>query len=166
MQSLGGKDMRLDHRVTGLQCRGLRSNLICKCRQADVDTSAATFILAVERLVRGELLEQDLCQQVRPGRTAWRDVQWCGWLRDLLARAAGELLPHRLDNLPPTRDDFKVSVMSSPSFDSLNDPQQAQYVGAAMQIADCAGVITAVPSAAYGHMKLPRSSSFVNRQAP
>nr|OAP97021.1 hypothetical protein A4U53_37355 [Rhizobium leguminosarum] len=29
------------------------------------------------------------------------------WLGDLLAFAAGELLPHRLDHLPLTRDDLQ-----------------------------------------------------------
>lgn len=55
----------------------------------------------------GELLEQDHPQKVRAGKAARRHVEGCWRLRDLLAFAAGELLPHRLDDLPLTRDDFE-----------------------------------------------------------
>ncbi len=108
MQALSGKNMRFDQTMKWLQRRGTCSDLIGQCRQADVDALAGiAFALAIERLVLGELLEQDHRQQVWPGKAAWRYMEGSRWLRDLLALATGKLLPHRLDDLPLTRDDLQ-----------------------------------------------------------
>ena len=60
MQSLGGKDMGLDQRMDWLQGRSTRADLIGKRRQAEVDAlTGIALTLPVERLMLGELLEQD-----------------------------------------------------------------------------------------------------------
>ncbi len=98
--------------VNGFQCRGACSDLIGQRRQAEVDAFAGiAFALTVERLVLGELLKQDHRQQVRSCKTAGRYVEWCRRLRDLLALAAGKLLPHRLDD----RNRCSDPTLSSPS---------------------------------------------------
>ena len=51
-----------------------------------------------------ERLEEDRRQQVRPGPATRGRMERCRGLRDLLALAAGDLLPHRLDRLPPPQD--------------------------------------------------------------
>ena len=54
-----------------------------------------------------ELLEQDHRQQARTGKAARRHMERRRRLRDLLAVPAGELLAHRLDDLPVARDHFQ-----------------------------------------------------------
>src|SRR5690606_31430755 len=100
--------MGLDQRMDGLEGCGTRADLIGKRRQAEVDALAGiAFALAIERLMLGELLEQDHRQKVRPGKAAGCHMEGCWRLRDLLAFAAGELLPHRLNDFPLTRDDLQ-----------------------------------------------------------
>jgi hypothetical protein len=54
-----------------------------------------------------ELLEHDHGQEARAGPSPCDGMKWCRRLADLLAVAAGELLPHRLDHLPLTRHRFQ-----------------------------------------------------------
>ena len=55
----------------------------------------------------GEFLEQDHSQKVRASKAVRRHMEGCWWLRNLLALAAGELLPDGLNDLPLTRDDLQ-----------------------------------------------------------
>jgi hypothetical protein len=105
MQALGGEHMRLDQRMHRLQRCGTRANLVGQCREAEVDALAGiAFALPVQRLVLGELLEQDHRQQVRSGKAARRHMEGRRRLCDLLAFAAGEFLAHGLDHLPLARN--------------------------------------------------------------
>ncbi len=54
-------------------------------------------VLAVERLVLAELLEQDHREQARPHQPAWRRMERRRRLDDTLACAAGEALAHGLN---------------------------------------------------------------------
>ena len=54
--------------------------------------------------MHAELVEQDRRQQLRADEAARRGMERCRRLADLLAIAAGELFPHRLDQLEPARD--------------------------------------------------------------
>jgi hypothetical protein len=54
--------------------------------------------------MHAELVEQDRRQQLRTDGAARRGMERCRRLADLLAIAAGELFPHRLDQLEPARD--------------------------------------------------------------
>lgn len=54
--------------------------------------------------MHAELVEQDRRQQLRTDEAARRGMERCRRLADLLAIAAGELFPHRLDQLEPARD--------------------------------------------------------------
>lgn len=50
------------------------------------------------------LLENQHRQKAGARPSSWHDVEWCRRLRDLLAIAARDLLAHRLDHLPRSRD--------------------------------------------------------------
>ena len=77
-------------------------------RDVEVDAFASVgFALPVERLMLAELGVKDHRQQARPGPAARDGMERRRRLGDLLARPAGELLPHRLDHLPLARDDFQ-----------------------------------------------------------
>jgi hypothetical protein len=67
--AIGGKHMRFDQTVQGLQNRGASTDLIGKRRQAEVDTFTGVT-LPVQRLMLAELLEQDHGQQVWPCNAA------------------------------------------------------------------------------------------------
>src|SRR5437879_1079046 len=54
-----------------------------------------------------ELLEHDHGQQARTGPSPGDGMERRRRLADLLAVAAGELLPHRLDHLPLARNHFQ-----------------------------------------------------------
>src|SRR4051794_13653910 len=54
-----------------------------------------------------ELLEHDHGQQAWAGPSSCDGMERCRRLADLLAVAAGELLPHRLDHFPLTRNRFQ-----------------------------------------------------------
>src|SRR3990170_5291136 len=108
MQSLGGQDMRFDEAVERHQRRGAGSNLIGQGGKAELDTFAGIAIaLAVEWLVRSELLEQQHRQEAGAEQSAGRDMERCRGLGDLLAIPARELLPDGLDHLPLAGDDLE-----------------------------------------------------------
>ena len=98
-----------------------------------ISLAVAHFLLsgrASGHTVLSVLLEENHRQQVGAGPAPGRRVERRRRLADLLATPAGELLAHRLDDLPLARDHTSsVSVMSSPIFDSLSEPQHAQDVG-------------------------------------
>lgn len=109
MQSLGGQDMRLDQRVDGLEGHGTSTDLVGQRRQAEIDPlSGVALALPIERLMLAELLEQDHRQQVGSGKASWRHMEGCWRLGNLLAFAAGELLPNGLNDLSLTRDGLQV----------------------------------------------------------
>ena len=100
--------MRLDQRVKRLQRRRTGADLVGQRRDGEFDAFAGIALaLPVERLMLAELLEQDHGQKVGPGKTARRRMERRRRLRDRLARPAGELLAHRLDDLPPARNNLQ-----------------------------------------------------------
>ena len=123
----------LDQSVQRAQRRRASADLVGERRQAQIDPfSRVALALPVQRLMLAELLEQDHRQQVRPGEAARRHMERRRRLRDRLALAAREPLAHRLDHLPLAGTTSSVSVTSSPSFDSLAEPQHGQLAGAAI----------------------------------
>ena len=81
-----------------------RADRVGHCGERDRDALERVAVgLPVQRLVLAELLEHDHRQKAR-ARPGPRDgVERRRRLADLLAVPAGELLPHRLDHLPPPR---------------------------------------------------------------
>ena len=91
--------------VQRFQRHGTRAHLVGQRRQAQIDALSRVAVpLPVQRQVLPVLLEQDRRQQVRARPTAWCRVEGRRRLRYPLAVPTGELLPHRLDHLPPARD--------------------------------------------------------------
>ncbi|EZP73227.1 hypothetical protein BV96_00666 [Sphingomonas paucimobilis] len=100
--------MRLDQQVERHQGGGTCAHLIGQGGKAQIHPFPGIAItLAVERLMRAELLEQQHRQEAGAKEPARRDVKWCRRLSDLLTIPAGELLPHGLDHLPLARHDLK-----------------------------------------------------------
>ena len=105
MQSLGGQDMRLDPPVERHERERSRADLVGERRQAQRHAFAGEALgLAVERLVLAVLLEQQHGEEAGAGPATRHDMEGRRWLRDRLAVPAGELLAHRLDDLPLARD--------------------------------------------------------------
>ena len=101
-EPFGRQNMSLNQRVKRLQRRRAGADLVGQRRQAEVDAFARiSLALPVQRLMLAELLEQDHGQKVGPGKTTRRHMERRRRLRDRLAVPAGELLAHRLDDLPP-----------------------------------------------------------------
>jgi hypothetical protein len=101
VQSLGRHDVPGDQPMQWRKRHGGRADLVGERRDREVNALAAVALaLAVDRLVLTELLEQHHGQQVRPHKTARRDMERRGRLRDGFTLATAELLPHRLDHLP------------------------------------------------------------------
>jgi hypothetical protein len=74
-------------------------------RRRRLDALACKLLaLPVERLVIGILVDQDHCQQARPGKAACDCVKRRLRLRYRLARPAAELLSHMLGHEPLPRD--------------------------------------------------------------
>jgi len=83
------------------------ADLVGQRGEAELDAFAGVSVgLPVERLMPAELLEHDHRQKAGAGPAARRGVEQRR-LGDALAVAAGELLAHRLDDLPPARDDLQ-----------------------------------------------------------
>ena len=100
MHALAGEHVRTDQVVQRPQQRSTTAHLVGEHRQAQLDALAPVALrLAVERLVLAVLLEQDHCQQRRPGEATRQYMERRGYLRDLLAVPAGELLAHVLHHL-------------------------------------------------------------------
>ena len=100
VNALGGQHMRADQRHQRRQRRRAGADPVGQRRDAEIDALAGKALaLAVERLMLAELAIDDRRQQVGSGAAARDRVERRGWLRDRLAGAAGELLPHRLDHL-------------------------------------------------------------------
>src|SRR5438477_2342435 len=101
VQPLSGEDMCLDPPEEGCQHRTAATHLIGQGRQAEgYALPGVAFGLAVERLMLPVLLEQDHRQQAGAGPTPGNDMERRRSLADLLAIAAGGLLPDMLDHLP------------------------------------------------------------------
>ena len=97
--------MRCDQIVQRRQRERAGADLVGHGRQADVDAlSGIALALPVQRLMLAILLEQDHRQQARASPCPRYRVEWGRRLRDVLAAPAGELLAHRLHDLPLPRD--------------------------------------------------------------
>ncbi|AMK24185.1 hypothetical protein K426_16265 [Sphingobium sp. TKS] len=108
MQSLGGKDVGFDQEIERHQRGGAGADLIGQSGKAQVHAFPGIAItLAVKRLMRAELLEQQHRQEAGAKEPAGRDVERRRRLGDLLTIPAGELLPHGLNHLPLSRHDLK-----------------------------------------------------------
>jgi hypothetical protein len=108
VQPLGRMHMLRDQGVErGQHGRG-STDMIGHCRDVQVNAfPGVAFALAVERLMRPVLLEQDHRQQAGPDPGAGDDMIGCRWLGDLGAVAAGELLAYGLPHEPAARDDVE-----------------------------------------------------------
>ena len=88
VQALGGQHMRLDQAMQRPQRRGAGPDLVGQRGEAEIDAFAGIALaLPVQRLMLGELLEQDHRQEVRAGKAARRHMEGCRRLGDLLAFA-------------------------------------------------------------------------------
>ena len=105
MQTFCRQHVGRDQVMQRLQRHGASAHLVGQCRQAQIDALSRVAVpLPVQRQVLPVLLEQDRRQQVRARPTARCRVEGRRRLRYPLAVPARELLPHRLDHLPPARD--------------------------------------------------------------
>jgi hypothetical protein len=108
MNALGGEDMRLDQLKQRLERRRAGADMIGHGRYRELDPLARILLaLPVERLVIGILRNQHHRQQARAGKAPRDRVEGCGRLGDLLAIAAGELLPHMLGHQPLPRNNIE-----------------------------------------------------------
>jgi hypothetical protein len=108
MQPLGREDVRLDPPEDRLQHGTTGADLIGQGRQADRHAFlGVAFGLTVQRLMLPELFEHQHRQQARARPAARDHMEWCRRLADTFAVAAGELLAHVLDHLPPPRNDLQ-----------------------------------------------------------
>jgi len=108
VDALGREHVRLDQLVERRQHRRTGADMIGHGRDRELDPLAGKLIaLPVERLMVGVLVDQDHREQARPGEAARDHVEGGGRLRDRLARAAAELLPHVLGHEPLPRHDVE-----------------------------------------------------------
>ncbi len=78
MQPLGRQHMRLDQPIERPQRRRAGADLAGERRDAELDPfPGEAFALPVQRLVLGELVEQDRGEELWAGKAARRDVE--GW---------------------------------------------------------------------------------------
>ncbi len=104
MKSLGRHDMGFDQAKQRIQRRTDRSHGVCHGRQRDRHAFKRIALgLTVQRLMLAELLEHDHRQKAGAGPSPCDGMERRRRLADLLAVAAAELLPHRLDHFPLTR---------------------------------------------------------------
>ena len=77
-------------------------------RGAEVDAlSREGFAQPIKWQVLAKFRLQNGGEEMRPRPAAHDRVKGCGRLSDGLTTAAGEFLPHRLDDFPLPRDDFQ-----------------------------------------------------------
>ena len=108
MQALGRHDVRFHQVKERIERRTDRAHRVGHGRQRDRHAFQRIALgLPIQRLVLTELLEHDHRQQARPRPAPRNHMERRRRLRDLLAVAAGELLPNRLDHLPLPRLRFQ-----------------------------------------------------------
>ena len=131
VQAVRRQHMGRNRVVQRLQRHGAGTDLVGQGRQAEIDALACIAVaLAVQRLMRAILLEQDHRQQVGAGPAPGRRVE--------RRRRLGDPLASRQVNFSHTvwitfhwrGTTSSVSVTSSPIFESFSDPQHSQAVGA------------------------------------
>ena len=104
MQALGGEHMGFDQLAQRIERGRDRTDRISHGRERDRRAlQGIALALPVQRLMLAELLEHDHRKQARPGPSPRDDMIRSRRLTDRLAVAAGKLLPHGLDHLPPAR---------------------------------------------------------------
>jgi len=108
MQAFGRQHMGRNEVVQRAQRHRAGAHLVGQGGQAEVDAFARIAVaLAVQRLVLPVLLEDDRRQQVGASPATGHRVERHRRLADLLAVPAGELLAHRLDDLPLARNNLQ-----------------------------------------------------------
>ena len=99
MDALGCKHMSLDQLIERQQCRRAGADVTGHGRDRELDALPGKLLaLPVERLVIGVFADQDHGQQARSGEASRDHVEGRGWLRDLLAGTAAELLAYMLSD--------------------------------------------------------------------
>jgi hypothetical protein len=143
MDPLGREHVRLDQLIEWHQRRRAGADMIGHGRHRELDALAGKLIaLPVERLMIGVFVDQDHRQQARAGEAARDHVERCRRLRDLLARAAAELLAHVLghEQLPRHRIERPRDVLAdlrqlasatarAEGRRRMNDPPARQVIG-------------------------------------
>lgn len=100
-----GQDFAAEHRcalrqVDRLEQRDRAQRPVRERRTAHVDTRCFhALMLAIERKVIAELVDQHACQQAHVGVALLEHRGWCGWAGDLAGVPALDHLPHDLDDL-------------------------------------------------------------------
>ncbi len=130
--------MRPDQTMQWRESCRCRTDLIGERRDGEVDAlTIVALALPVERLMlyrnslrRPSVLEQEQSPAFRPNEASWRDVEGGRRLADRLALAQVNFSAHGLDHFQRARHDLQRLGMSSPSFESLSDPQHCNEVGA------------------------------------
>jgi hypothetical protein len=100
MDPVAGKHRRLDVFERRLECCAGGADQIGQGGDAEVDTFQGEPLgLAVQRLVLTKFVIGDHRKQAGSGEGARDGVEWCWFLADFIAIAAGEFLAHMLDHL-------------------------------------------------------------------
>ena len=108
VQALGRHDMGLDQAPKRIERHRNRAHGVDHGGQRDRRALERVALgLPVQRLVLAELVEHDHRQQARTRPSPRDHMERRRRLADLLAVPAGELLPHRLDHLPPPGRDLQ-----------------------------------------------------------
>jgi hypothetical protein len=104
VQPVGGQHMAADQLDQRHQRGAACADPVSQGRGVQLDAFAGVNrTLPVQRLVLAELGVEDHRQQTRPSTGPRNRMERRRWLGNPLARAAGELLAHRLDHLPLAR---------------------------------------------------------------
>jgi hypothetical protein len=108
MKALGRHDVGFNQAKQRIKRRADRSHRVGHGRKRDWNAfQSITLGLTVQRLMLAELLKHDHGQQAWTSPASCNGMERCRRLADLLAVAARELLPHRLDHLPLARHRFQ-----------------------------------------------------------
>src|SRR6202034_424065 len=120
MDTFGSQHVTMDQGHQWRQRHGAGTHPICQREYAEIDALAGEpLALAVERLMLSEFGMHDRRQQVRARAATGDRMEWRRRLRDRLARAAGELLSHRLDHFVAARDALQRLGDRLAQFDEL-----------------------------------------------